>query len=100
GGGLPSGQRLAAQKPKPGFQVPYADRIRHETGLPTMAVGAITEPTHANAIVAEGRADLVAMAREFLRDPNWPYRAARELGLEDPASVLPQLYAFYLRISS
>lgn len=100
GGGLPSGQRLAAQKPAPGFQVPYADRIRHETGLSTMAVGAITDPAHANAIVAEGRADLVAMAREFLRDPNWPYRAARELGLKDPAAILPQLYAFYLRISS
>ena len=100
GGGLPSGQRLAAQKPEPGFQVPYADRIRRETSLPTLAVGAITQPTHANTIIAEGRADLIAMAREFLRDPNWPYRAAQELGLEDPASILPQLYAFYLRISS
>lgn len=100
GGGLPSGQRLAAQKPAPGFQVPYADRIRQETNLSTMAVGAITEPQQANAVVAEGRADLVAMAREFLRNPNWPYRAAGELGIEDPASILPQLYAFYLRISS
>ncbi|MEM9249865.1 MAG: NADH:flavin oxidoreductase/NADH oxidase [Pseudomonadota bacterium] len=100
GGGLPSGQRLAAQKPAPGFQVPYADRIRQETGLPTMAVGMITDPVQANAIVSEGRADLVAMARQFLREPNWPYRAAQDLGIEDPASILPQLYAFYLRISA
>ncbi len=100
GGGLPSGQRLAAQKPEPGFQVPYADRIRHETGLPTMAVGMITDPTHANAIISEGRADLISMARQMLREPNWPYRAAQELGLKDPASILPQLYAFYLRISA
>lgn len=100
GGGIPSGQRLAAQKPEPGFQVPYADRIRHETGLPTMAVGMITDPTHANSIIAEGRADLVSMARQLLREPNWPYRAAQELELEDPASILPKLYAFYLRISA
>lgn len=100
GGGIPSGQRLAAQKPEPGFQVPYADRIRHEVGLPTMAVGMITDPHHANQIIAEGKADLVAMARQFLREPNWIYRAAGELGIEDPASVLPKLYAFYLRLAA
>ncbi|RVT81516.1 NADH:flavin oxidoreductase/NADH oxidase [Rhodobacteraceae bacterium CCMM004] len=100
GGGIPTGQRLAAQKPEPGFQVPYAERIRHETGLPTMAVGMITDPAHANAIVAEGRADLISMARQFLREPAWPYRAAQELGMEDPASILPKLYAFYLRIAA
>lgn len=100
GGGLPAGQRLAAQKPKPGFQVPYADRIRAETGLPTMAVGMITDPRQANDIIEDGRADLVCMARQLLREPMWPFRAAQELGLDDPASILPQLYAFYLRISA
>ncbi|MEO1678639.1 MAG: NADH:flavin oxidoreductase/NADH oxidase [Pseudomonadota bacterium] len=100
GGGIPTGQRLAAQKPEPGFQVPYADRIRRETGLSTMAVGMITDPKHANQIIADGRADFVAMARQFLREPNWVYRAAGELGIADPASVLPKLYAFYLRIAA
>ncbi len=100
GGGLPSGQRLAAQKPEPGFQVPYAERVRRETGSATMAVGMITDPHHANAIIAHGHADFVAMARQFLREPNWAYRAAQALELEDPASILPQLYAFYLRISA
>ena len=100
GGGIPTGQRMAAIKSEPGFQVPYADRIRHETGLPTMAVGMITEPAMANAIVAEGKADLVAMARQFLREPTWVHRAAGELGIADPASVLPQLYRFYLRIAA
>ncbi|PWJ10056.1 NADH:flavin oxidoreductase/NADH oxidase [Jannaschia seohaensis] len=100
GGGIPSGQRLAAQKPEPGFQVPYAERIRHETGLPTIAVGMITDPIHANSVIAEGRADLVSMARQFLREPMWLLRAAQELGLEHPSAVMPQLYAFYLRISA
>lgn len=100
GGGIPTGQRLAAMKPEPGFQVPYAARIRHEVGLPTMAVGMITDPQHANQIIAEGKAEFVAMARQFLREPNWIYRAAGELGIKDPASVLPKLYAFYLRIAA
>ena len=100
GGGIPAGQRMAAEKPRPGFQVPYAERIRREAGLPTMAIGMITEPAQANAIVAEGRADLVSLARGMLREPHWPYRAAIELGHPEPASILPKLYAFYLRIAA
>jgi 2,4-dienoyl-CoA reductase-like NADH-dependent reductase (Old Yellow Enzyme family) len=100
GGGIPAGMRMAQEKPKPGFQVPYADRIRAEAGLPTMAVGMITEPAQANAIIADGRADLVCLARQMLREPHWPYRAAQELGLDDPASILPKLYSFYLRIAA
>jgi 2,4-dienoyl-CoA reductase-like NADH-dependent reductase (Old Yellow Enzyme family) len=100
GGGIPSGVRLAQMKPEPGFQVPYAERIRNEVGLPSMAVGMITEAAHANQIIAEGRADLVAMAREMLRDANWPYHAAIALGHPEPASILPKLYAFYLKIAA
>lgn len=100
GGGIPSGMRLAQMKPAPGFQVPYAERIRLETGLPTMAVGMITEAQHANSIIAEGRADLVSLAREMLRRPSWPYQAAIELGHPEPASILPKLYAFYLKIAA
>ena len=64
----------------PGFQVPFASRIRHETGISTRTVGAITDPTQAQAIIAGGDADLVAMARAFLADPRWVWRAAEELG--------------------
>ena len=67
-------------KPGPGYQVPFAEIVRSEVGLATMAVGMITEPRQAEAIVAEGRADLVALARGMLFDPRWPWRAAAELG--------------------
>jgi 2,4-dienoyl-CoA reductase-like NADH-dependent reductase (Old Yellow Enzyme family) len=68
----------------PGFQVPFAARIRTEAATPTAAVGLITEPAQANAIVEDGQADLVFLAREFLRDPYWPVHAAAALG--DPAT--------------
>jgi 2,4-dienoyl-CoA reductase-like NADH-dependent reductase (Old Yellow Enzyme family) len=64
----------------PGYQVEFAGRIRREAGIPTMAVGMITEPAQADAIVRESQADLVALARELLRDPYWPQRAAKALG--------------------
>jgi len=63
----------------PGYQVPFAGRIRREAGLATAAVGLITEPAQADEIVRTGQADLVLLAREFLRDPNWPLHAARAL---------------------
>jgi 2,4-dienoyl-CoA reductase-like NADH-dependent reductase (Old Yellow Enzyme family) len=64
----------------PGYQVPFAERIRREAGIATGAVGLITESRQADAIVRDGQADLVLLARELLRDPYWPLRAARELG--------------------
>lgn len=64
----------------PGFQVPFAARVRDATGIVTRAVGAITEPSQAEAIVAGGQADQVALARAFLADPRWVWRAAEELG--------------------
>lgn len=73
----------------PGFQVPNAERIRREAGIPVAAVGLITEPAMMEAIVSEGRADLVAVARQFLRDPQLPLHAARELGVDLP---WPQQY--------
>jgi 2,4-dienoyl-CoA reductase-like NADH-dependent reductase (Old Yellow Enzyme family) len=60
----------------PGYQTPFAARIRNETGIPTAAVGMITEPEQANAIIAENQADLVLLARAMLRDPYWPLHAA------------------------
>jgi 2,4-dienoyl-CoA reductase-like NADH-dependent reductase (Old Yellow Enzyme family) len=68
----------------PGYQVPFAERIRRETGMLTAAVGLITSAEQANVIVAEGKADLVLLAREFLRDPYFPLHAGQSLG-EKPA---------------
>jgi 2,4-dienoyl-CoA reductase-like NADH-dependent reductase (Old Yellow Enzyme family) len=64
----------------PGYQVPFAERIRREAGIATGAVGLITDPAQADGIIRDGRADCVLLARELLRDPYWPLRAARELG--------------------
>jgi len=72
-------QRIPAQ---PGFQVPFAERVRREAQLPTMAVGLISEPFQAQAIIDEERADLVALARGLLDDPHWCWHAARALGAE------------------
>ena len=78
-GGVSTRQRIPLG---PGYQVFLADRIARETDAPTMAVGLITEPAQAEAIVANGEADLVALARELLRDPHWPLHAARALGVD------------------
>ena len=72
------------------YQTPFAERIRREAGVATAAVGLITEPADAEAIVADGRADLVFLARELLRDPYWPLYAARALGAVAP---WPKQYA-------
>ena len=66
----------------PGYQVPFAERIRREAGILTGAVGLITDPEQANRIIREGRADLTVLARQFLRDPYFPLHAAKALGIE------------------
>jgi 2,4-dienoyl-CoA reductase-like NADH-dependent reductase (Old Yellow Enzyme family) len=77
----------------PGYQVPFAERIRRETGILTGAVGLITEPEQAEQIVKSGQADVVLLARQMLRDPYWPIHAAKALG--DPAPIpLQYLRAF------
>ena len=76
-GGLVSNARIDAV---PGYQVPFARRIRAEARMPTAAVGLINTPAQADAIVREGDADLVVLARAMLRDPYWPLHAAEELG--------------------
>lgn len=68
----------------PGYQVSFAARIRREAGIATAAVGLITEPGQAAEIIRQEQADVVLLARELLRDPNWPLRAARELGVTPP----------------
>ncbi|HUB87538.1 MAG TPA: NADH:flavin oxidoreductase/NADH oxidase [Verrucomicrobiae bacterium] len=75
-----------------GYQVPFAEKIRREANILTAAVGQITEPTHADEIIRNGRADIVLLAREFLRDPYWPLRAANALRQKEALSI-PVQYA-------
>ncbi|MBP0448802.1 MULTISPECIES: NADH:flavin oxidoreductase/NADH oxidase [unclassified Kitasatospora] len=83
GGNVPDAKVVAG----PGYQVPFAERVRRETGMPTAAVGMITEPVQAQGILAAGQADAALLARELLRDPYWARRAARELGGEVASPV-------------
>jgi len=76
-GGLAPGAKIPTGA---GYQVPFADEIRRETGILTGAVGLITSAAQADAILREGKADIVLLAREFLRQPYWPLHVARELG--------------------
>jgi len=79
-----SGGAVSWQKPVvgPGYQVPLAERVRREAHVRTGAVGLITEPAQAEAILRDGKADVVLLGRELLRDPRWPQRAAKALGAE------------------
>jgi 2,4-dienoyl-CoA reductase-like NADH-dependent reductase (Old Yellow Enzyme family) len=69
---------------RPGYQVPFAARIRREAGVRTGAVGLITEPAQAEAILRAGEADAILIGREELRSPYWPLQAARALGVDAP----------------
>ena len=85
------GNALADIPVGPGYQVPFARRVKQEAGIPSGAVGMITEPKQAEEILAEGSADVVLLARELLRDPHWPLRAAYELG-ETETDLWPAQY--------
>ena len=87
GGGVSPRQKIPIG---PGYQVGLAEQLKRETGATTIAVGLITEPAQAEAIVAEGRADLVALARGMLFDPRWPWHAAAQLGAQ--VEVPPQYW--------
>ncbi len=86
-GGVSPAQQIRLE---PGYQVAFAERIRRETGILTGAVGLITSPEQADEIIRSEKADLVLLAREFLRDPYFPLRAARALGVkfDPPAQYL------------
>ncbi len=71
----------------PGYQVGFAERIRRDTGILTGAVGMITEPEQADGIIRDGRADMILMARQFLRDPYFPLHAAKALGVQIASPV-------------
>ncbi len=95
-GGIVGASGRALVPPSPGYLVPYAHRVRHEAQIATMAVGLIVTGKQAEEAVAGGSADLVAIGRQLLEDPNFPYHAARELGHPRPLDVLPSSYAFFL----
>lgn len=76
GGGLSPDQKIT---PYPGYQIPFAAKIREEAEICTMGVGLITEPRQAEEVLQKGSADMVALGREMLRNPRWPWRAASEL---------------------
>lgn len=86
-GGLDQRQKIALG---PGYQVPFAARVRRDAGLPTGAVGLIEAPQQAEEILINGEADLIVMARAHLRDPYWTFHAAQTLGVDVP---WPEQYA-------
>lgn len=78
-GGISPAQKIPLE---PGYQVGFAERIKRDTGMPTIGVGLITEAAQAERIVEQGQADMVALARAMLFDPRWPWHAAAELGAQ------------------
>lgn len=96
-GGISGRTATAGGAPRPpGFQVPFARHIRAGSGVRTMAVGLITGPRQADAVIARGDADLVAIGREMLLNPSWAAHAARALGHEQAFEHLPREYAWWL----
>jgi 2,4-dienoyl-CoA reductase-like NADH-dependent reductase (Old Yellow Enzyme family) len=81
----------------PGYHVPFSKRVRTDVDIKTIAVGLITEARHAEQILQNGEADLIALAREFLWNPYWTVHAARELGVADYHDLLPRTYAWWLK---
>jgi 2,4-dienoyl-CoA reductase-like NADH-dependent reductase (Old Yellow Enzyme family) len=94
-GGI-SGPATAGGRRQPGFQVPYASEVRRQTGLKSMAVGLITHPEQAEAILAQGDADLIAIAREALVDPAWALHATTHFGCDPQFETWPEQYGWWL----
>ena len=80
----------------PGFQIPFAERVRKDTGVKTMAVGLILTPQQAEEALQAGSADLIAIGREALFDPNWPHHAAQVLGVDQSMERWPVQYGWWL----
>ena len=95
-GGLTGSPLPAGVRASYGYQVPLAAHIRRETGVPTAAVGLIVHAEQAEQIIAEGSADLVAIARELIMNPNWPIDAAQKLGVDPEYTVANQRARFWL----
>lgn len=96
GGTLARSPMDGERSKKYGYQVPYAEKIRREADIKTMAVGHIVHANQAEAILQGGRADLVALAREMLYNPNWPMDAAQKLGIDPDFKLVPPPYSYWL----
>jgi 2,4-dienoyl-CoA reductase-like NADH-dependent reductase (Old Yellow Enzyme family) len=96
GGILGPSPMEGARAKKYGYQVPYAETIRREADIMTMAVGHIVHADQAEAILREDRADLVALAREIMHNPSWPMDAAQKLGADPQFSLVPRAHAYWL----
>jgi 2,4-dienoyl-CoA reductase-like NADH-dependent reductase (Old Yellow Enzyme family) len=81
----------------PGYHVAYAEKVRREADIKSIAVGLITEARQAEHILNSGQADLVALARELLYNPHWPVHAAKELGIENYLDILPRGLSWWLK---
>jgi 2,4-dienoyl-CoA reductase-like NADH-dependent reductase (Old Yellow Enzyme family) len=95
-GGILAKPPAAAAKPAYGYQVPYAETIKREAGIATMAVGLIVHAEQAEGILQEQRADLIALAREMLYNPNWSMDAAQKLGCDKEFALVPPPYRYWL----
>ncbi|MEN0076297.1 MAG: NADH:flavin oxidoreductase/NADH oxidase [Paracraurococcus sp.] len=95
-GGMSGAPVVGAGPVTYGYQVPYAERLRREAGIMSMAVGLIVHADQAEAILREGRADLIALARELLYNPNWPMDAAQKLGVDPRFALVPPAQAYWL----
>ena len=95
-GGIARSPMASTVAQQPGFQVGYAAQVRREASVATVAVGQIRTAAHAERVLAEGAADLVALGRELLLNPFWPAQAAAELGADTAFSLLPPQYAWWL----
>lgn len=96
GGNSPKGATNANLTRGPGFQVPFAERIRREVGIATMAVGLIRDPDFAETVLREERADLIAIGRQALVDPFWALHAAQHFGIDPDFEKWPHQYAWWL----
>ena len=79
-----------------GYQVPYADKLKKEAKINTMAVGLIVHADQAEEILQKQKADLIAIAREAMHNPNWPIDAAQKLGVSSSYSLMPSPYEYWL----
>ncbi len=97
-GGLSGNSTMRAVPRIPGFHIPYAARVKQETGMMTMAPGLITEPQQAEDILQQGDVDLIAMARELMYSSDWPAHAARALGVPNYLELFPPEFTGRLKL--
>jgi 2,4-dienoyl-CoA reductase-like NADH-dependent reductase (Old Yellow Enzyme family) len=95
-GGLAGSATAARVKRTLGFQVPFAERVRKEAAMQTMAVGLILEPHQAEAVLQSGQADLIAIGRQVLFNPSWPLHAEISLGADNDFASWPVQYGWWL----